>query len=54
MICPECGNDEVCEGQQYCSDCLELLGHAADEPITNSSQAQPSDTPMPQFRPQTF
>lgn len=21
-ICPECGNDHVCEGMHLCSDCL--------------------------------
>ena len=25
VICQECGNDLVCEGYDYCSDCLELL-----------------------------
>jgi hypothetical protein len=24
-ICQECGNDLVCEGYAYCSECLELL-----------------------------
>lgn len=23
--CPECGNDDVCEGHHYCSDCLEQV-----------------------------
>lgn len=31
-ICPECGNDEVCQGEGYCSDCLDSLGHAGDRP----------------------
>ena len=31
IICQECGNDEACEGYKYCSDCLEELGHLADE-----------------------
>lgn len=30
LICEECGDDLVCEGYRYCSDCLERLGHAAD------------------------
>lgn len=25
-VCPECGNDEPCEGYRFCSDCLELVG----------------------------
>lgn len=29
--CAECGNDDPCEGYKYCSDCLEKLGHLADE-----------------------
>lgn len=28
--CEECGNDDPCQGYRYCSDCLEVLGHAAD------------------------
>lgn len=28
-ICQECGNDLVCEGYPYCSECLETLGGAA-------------------------
>lgn len=32
MICEECGNDEVCEGFTYCSECLE--GVAVTGPIT--------------------
>ena len=23
--CTECGNDDVCEGHLYCSDCLEVV-----------------------------
>lgn len=30
QICEECGNDEVCVGFHYCSDCLELLAGAGD------------------------
>lgn len=25
LICPECGDDLVCEGYAYCSDCLEQI-----------------------------
>lgn len=25
MICVECGNDEVCDGYELCSDCLEFI-----------------------------
>ena len=25
VICPECGDDEVCEGLRLCSDCLEKV-----------------------------
>lgn len=25
MTCVECGNDEACQGQMFCSECLELV-----------------------------
>ena len=30
-ICEECGNDLVCEGYRYCSECLETIPELDEE-----------------------
>ena len=54
MICARCGNDEVCEGYRWCSDCMEREPDSQEMYLTNSRQANISKSPAPQHRTQRF